>query len=78
MVSKRGMGQGTSKAALAAHEQLLKQFVGSVKTPSTDSFWVELLTFPVPLAKLAPVDVEAFIFPVCEDLGKSARRCLSE
>eukprot|EP00958_Prasinococcus_capsulatus_P019870 scaffold2523_cov366-Prasinococcus_capsulatus_cf.AAC.6 len=63
------MGQGTSKAMLATHEQLLKQLVGVAKTGAAEPFWEELLTFPVPLCKLAPADVEAFVFPFCEDLG---------
>jgi len=62
------MGQGTSKAMLATHEQLLKQLVGVAKTGAAEPFWEELLTFPVPLCKLAPADVEAFVFPFCEDL----------
>jgi len=58
------------------HTQLLEDFSGPHRREHGDSFWQELLTFPAPLTKFSPPELEAAVLPFCERLGGSpSERC---
>ncbi len=54
---------------LKDHAHLLTELCGSKKWLLTDSFWLELLSFPTPLTKCSPTDLASAVFPYCEKLG---------
>lgn len=63
------MGAGQSQfKPLANHTQLLDDFVGT-KPLVGEGYWQELLSFPVPLTKVSPFELEGMAMPFCEKLG---------
>lgn len=50
------------------HGQLLSELCGPKKWLLADSFWLELLSFPVPLTKFSPTDLVSAASPYCEKL----------
>ncbi|EIE20753.1 hypothetical protein COCSUDRAFT_48393 [Coccomyxa subellipsoidea C-169] len=53
---------------VAQHQQLLSEFVGTSTRDVTDAFWNHLLSFPVPLMRLPPSELEAATTSYCEQL----------
>ena len=65
------MGAAVSQQKLIeAHGQLLEDFVCAKSWDFDNPFWQELLSFPVPLTKLAPQELEVAALPYCEALGE--------
>lgn len=52
------------------HQQLLSEFVGTSTRDVTDPFWNRFLSFPVPLMRLPPSELEAATTSYCEQLGE--------
>jgi hypothetical protein len=59
------------QSALSSHQPLLADFSGRSALEVTDSFWIELLTFPVALSRLPPAELEAATTSFCEQLGET-------
>ncbi|CAD7696443.1 unnamed protein product [Ostreobium quekettii] len=55
--------------ALLSHRGLLSRLARPVPIDPSDVFWRQLTTFPLPLACLDPLEVEAFLAPFAEDLA---------
>ena len=56
-------------ACIAQHDALLSEFAGTRRHEVGETFWSELLTFPVPLTRLPPIELEAATTPYCERIG---------
>ena len=59
------------KAFINKHKPLLDIFSGSHAHDTTDGIWADLIAFPAPLTRLAPVDLQVCVTPFCEQLGMS-------
>lgn len=51
--------------------------MGTHAHDKSDGVWADLITFPTPLTRLAPVDLQASMTPFCDQLGALARLSLS-
>ncbi len=60
------------KALIHKHKPLLDIFVGTHAHDKSDGVWADLVTFPTPLTRLAPADLQASVTPFCDQLGALA------
>lgn len=61
------------KALIHKHKPLLDIFVGTHAHDKSDGVWADLVTFPTPLTRLPPMDLQASVTPFCDQLGALAR-----
>ena len=67
------------KTCISQHDALLADFASARAHDLADTFWTELLNFPVGLTKLPPADLDAATTSYCEHLrahADPARTCL--
>lgn len=62
------MGAAESTNVLGSYQELLSTFVGTDSVPYDSPFWNDLLSFPYPLSKLKPVDLDEATKGLCSDL----------
>ena len=61
------------KALIHKHKPLLDIFVGTHAHDKSDGVWADLVTFPTPLTRLPPMDLQASVTTFCDQLGALAR-----